>query len=558
MATAPALSTSREVFVDQAAASGLDFIHGNGMTGRFYFPEMTGAGAAFVDVDNDGDLDVFLRQGSMLGGEPASAALLPAIAGMPAGDRLFRNDLVQGPGGARIDFVDVTDASDFKARGYAMGVIAGDVDNDGWTDLYLTNFGPNQLLRNRRDGTFEDVTMASGADDPRWSVAAVFFDADRDGWLDLFIGNYVDFTIATHKPCRADTGAPDYCGPLAYDPAADRLLRNRGDGSFEDVTVAAGLAGPGGAALGALAADFDDDGWLDLYVANDGTENHLWMNQRDGTFLERGLLAGCAVNGAGQPEASMGVDAADVDRDGDEDLFMAHLTKETNTLFVNDGQGLFADGTVASGLGRPSFPFTGFGTSFFDYDNDGWLDVIVANGEVRVIEAQRRRGEIHALRQRNQLYRGLGGGRFEEVARPGGVFDLEEVSRGVAVGDVDNDGDADVLITNNGGPARLLVNQVGQDRPWLGLRLVDEHGRDALGARVRLVRVGAPTLVRRVRTAHSYASSSDARVLFGLADGQELDHVEVRWPDGREESFPAPAPGAYYEIHRGRGKAGLP
>jgi hypothetical protein len=567
-APAPAAEPAEEIFVDRAAEVGIDFVHTNGMSGELYFAEMMGQGAALFDYDNDGDLDAYLVQGAPLGeGEAAARAAAAAKHPLPLSDRLYRNDLEVRPDGSRVlRFTDVTEESGIArlALGYGMGVAAGDYDNDGWTDLYLTNLGPNQMLRNRGPGpdgvTFEDATAATGTGDPLWGVPAVFFDYDRDGWLDLFVGNYVDFRIATHKPCSSPAGALDYCSPSAFRPEPDRLFHNLGaDGGgarFEDVTRRAGLHAEFGSALGAAAADFDGDGWLDLYVANDGNPNQLWLNQRDGTFENGALLGGCAVNEEGQPQASMGVVTGDLDGDGSEDLFLTHLDRETNALYLNDGAGMFEDRSQESGLGAPSWPYTGFGVALLDYDGDGWQDLFVANGAVTRIEEQVRAGEPYPLRQKNQLFRALGGGRFEETtARAGEVFALSEVSRGVAAGDVDNDGDPDVLMSNSAGPARLLIGQAGQGRPWLGLRLVGgDPPRDQLGARVALHRAGARTLWRHARTDGSYASAGDPRALFRLGDGAAVERAVVRWPSGRVEEFRDLPLGRYTTLREGSGK----
>lgn len=552
----PGTSGAEEVFVDRAADWGLDFVHFNGMSGELYFAEMMGAGAGFVDYDGDGDLDVYLVQGTMLGKEKTiEDALFTPRHPLPLSDRLYRNDLEIGPDGDRtVRFTDVTEASGIGAlaHGYGMGVATGDFDGDGAPDLYLTNLGANQLLRNEGDGTFSDVTSDTGTGDPLWGVPAVFFDPDRDGDLDLFVGNYVDWRLATHKPCTSPAGALDYCSPSAFEPEPDRLFRNLGTGRFEDATESSGVHREPGAALGAVAEDFDGDGWLDLYVANDGMANRLWINREDGTFENDALLAGTAVNEEGQPEASMGVVTGDFDVDGDEDLFMTHLDRETNTLYVNDGSGFFEDRSRESGLAASSWRVTGFGVAVFDYDHDGWQDLYVANGAVTLIWEQVREGEKLPLAQPNQLYRGLGGGRFEEVTdRAGSVFRLSEVSRGVAVGDVDGDGDEDLLVSNNAGPARLLVNEVGRDQGWLGVRLQGgETGRDLVGARIRLRPGPHGTLRRRVRTDGSYASARDPRVLFGVGEDVSPKALEIEWPDGRSTRLASPVPGVYLVVRK--------
>jgi hypothetical protein len=542
-----------DAFVDVTAASGLEFEHFNGMSGELYFPEMMGSGVALFDYDNDGDLDVYLVQGQMLGPAGVEAATFPPPSAPPLSDQLFRND---GPGPDGVPrFVDVTAAAGLRATGYGMGVAAGDYDGDGLVDLYVTNFGPNQLWRNAGDGRFVDVTARAGVEDARWSVSAAWTDYDRDGRLDLYVGNYVQYTLANAKPCRSSTSARDYCSPKVYEPSVDSLFRNLGDGRFEDASEGAGIRAAYGGALGVVAADFDGDRWPDLYVANDGVANQLWINRRDGRFSDEAMLAGVAVNMDGSPEASMGVDAGDFDGDGDEDVFLTHLARETNTLYINDGTGWFEDRTVAMGLANPSFAFTGFGTAWVDYDNDGWLDILAVNGAVTLIEAQVRAGEPHPLKQSNQLFRNLGDGRYRELgADAGPALAVALVSRGAAFGDIDNDGDTDVIVSNNAGPARVLLNARGQDAGWLGLRLLTgDPGRDAYGARVSLSG-GDPVLWRRVRADGSYASSNDPRVLFGLgAQPKDEYGVRVFWPDGGEETFDALAPGLYHTLRRGAG-----
>lgn len=543
-------------FVEIAGQAGLDFVHFNGMTGKEYFAEMMGAGVALIDYDGDGDLDVYLVQGQLLGEDDSiDDALIPIGGEPPYSDRLFRNDLEIVGGKPVLKFTDVTREAGIAATGYGMGVASGDVNNDGHIDLYVTNFGENNLLLNDGKAGFSDATADRGAADSRWSVSASFLDFDRDGWLDLFIGNYVNYTVLTHETCRLPNGIPDYCSPSAYRPVNDRFLHNEGGGKFANRSSQVGIEKIFGAALGVIAADFNGDGWADVYVANDGAENQLWMNDQKGRFRDESLLAGTAVNMEGKAEASMGVTAEDFDGDGDIDLFMTHLSRETNTLYVNDGQGWFEDRTMSLALGQSSLSATGFGTAWFDYDNDGWMDLFSANGAVTKVEAQISAGEILPLRQANQLWRNRGGDRgFDEVsAAAGPVFALSEVSRGAAFGDIDNDGDADIVVTNNGGPVRLLQNVVGQDSNWLGVRLLTgSGGRDAIGATLTL-RAADRTLSRRVHTDGSYASASDPRVLFGLGDFDGKADLEVRWPDGSTERFAGLKSGRYHELVQGSG-----
>lgn len=519
------LAAQTSVFKDVAQPAGLEFQHYNGMTGKFYLPEIMGSGAALFDFDNDGDLDVFLVQGNVL--EPNTqpqSTLFPWRGPEPPRGRLFRNDLNAGK------FTDVTDKSGIVAVGYGMGVAVGDINNDGLPDLYLTNLGSNQMYLNQGGGKFVDVTKASGTDDSRWSTSASFFDYDRDGWLDLMVVNYARFSVSNNPTCYAATTAKDYCTPRVFPAPGNRLFHNKGNGTFEDVTRAAGVDKEFGHGLGVVTADFNNDGWPDIYVANDGDPNQLWTNRKNGTFVNDALLAGCAVNRNGQAEAGMGVGAGDVDGNGTEDIFVTHLMEETNTLYVNMGQGLFEDRTRESGLALPGRRFTGFGTAFFDYDNDGWLDLLIVNGAVQLLPQQ----NPFPLGQPKQLFRNTGKGSFVEILTA--EFQPLEVSRGAAFGDVDNDGDTDVLITNNNGPPRLLLNQVGNRNHWLGLRLLGKNGRDMLGAQVAVV-VDSNILWRRVRTDGSYLSASDARVLVGLGAATRVKAVRVRWPDGTNEEW---------------------
>jgi hypothetical protein len=547
-------------FSDRAEETGLDFVHFNGMSGEYYLAEILGGGVALFDYDTDGDLDVYLTQGHMLGKDKTlKDAVVAPRPGQTLNDRLYRNDLVIRADGRRIlRFSDVTQAAGIEATGYGMGVAVGDYDNDGWTDLYVTNWGSDQLWHNNGDGSFSNATARAGLGAPGWAVSAAFFDYDRDGDLDLYVGHYVKFSVDKNVLCYAPTSARDYCAPQRYDFLPDRLYRNRGAGTFEDVSAKAGIAREFGPALGVIAADFNGDGWGDIYVANDGEANLLWINQRNGTFKNEALLAGVAVNMEGAAEGSMGVDAGDFDGDGDEDLFMTHLQNETNTLYLNNGQGWFEDRTLSTGLGPPSKAFTSFGTAWFDYDNDGWLDLFIANGDVRVVPILVRAGDKYPLHQTNQLFRNLKNGRFKEVTRLAGeVFELSEVSRGAAFGDVDNDGDTDILVGNNNGPVRLLINNVGNHRHWLGLRLLDKAGHEAVGAKVAVYRKGAKPLWRRVRTDGSYGSANDSRILLGLGKATRVERVRVDWPSGRTEMWSSPPIDQYTTLEEGHGKTML-
>ncbi|MDE2691754.1 MAG: CRTAC1 family protein [Acidobacteriota bacterium] len=563
----PARAGENEVlFTDATRSAGLDFRHWNGMSGHLYYPEVVGAGAALFDYDNDGDLDLYLVQGNLLGNEgDRTSTTTPWTGDWPPRDRLYRNDLEPSDDGAAVRFIDVTEESGIAATGYGMGVVAADLDNDGWVDLYVLNLGANQLWRNEGDGTFSDRTEASGTGDPRWSVAAAAADYDGDLDLDLFVVNYLNFSLATHKTCLTERGEVDYCLPSAYQPAPDALLVNDGSGRFEDATGAAGLAAarPGNG-LGILAADLDGDRRLDFYVANDLMPNHLWLNRGNGELVEDGLISGAALNSDGEAEASMGVAAGDYDGDGDPDLFLTHFHRETNTLYRNDsqpGSAQFRDRTNATDLGRPSWDATAFGTAFVDLDNDGWLDLAAVNGAVTFAAGRpRTKDDPFPLDQPNQAFLnvadGAGGRRFEPATA--GLLDGETpfVSRGLAAGDVDNDGDTDLVITNNNGPARLLLNQTGTEGDWIGVAPVlgAERGRrPASGVTVRVHRAGAPPLVRLAGGGGSYASWGDPRVAVS-SGGSRIDRIEVQWTDGTIEEWPAPPPRAYTPLVRGSGE----
>ena len=513
-------------FRDVTDVVALRFTHDSGAAGRFYLPEIMGAGAALLDYDNDGDLDVLLVQGHSLLGREASAA--------GATPRLFRNELRET---SRLRFTDVTAAAGFGVGDYGMGVAAGDYDGDGDVDVYLTNYGPNRLYRNDGRGRFVDVTRKSGGglDDSRWSSSASFTDYDGDGDLDLFVANYVDFSIADNKVCSDPTGVRDYCGPRQFRAAPDRLFRND-RGIFTDVTETAGIVDAGGAGLGVVGADLDGDGRQDFYVANDGGANHFWRNRGDGRFQDAALLAGVALNADGLPEGSMGIAAGDADNDGDVDLFVTNITGESHAFYESLGSGNFEDRRTVTGLGPLTHPYTGFGTAWLDADNDGLLDLFVANGAVTIIEALR--GARFPFRQKNRLLRNAGG-RFADVsASAGDVFGVPDVGRGTAVGDVDNDGDVDVLVTNNNGPARLVLNESPRAEAGLSVRLQgradNTHG---LGARVGLMLPGAGVVWRRVHTDGSYLSSSDPRAHFVLPARAAAVTLIVDWPGGMRERW---------------------
>jgi enediyne biosynthesis protein E4 len=549
------------LFRDVTTDAGLQFHHFTGATGEFYMPEIMGSGCALLDYDRDGDLDVYLIQGTLLDEKKKlSDARFPPPPGWKPGNRLLRNELI--PTG-KLRLIDITEKAGVGHSGIGMGVASGDMDNDGDLDLYVTNVGSNVLYRNNGDGTFTDITAQAGVDDPRWSTSAAFLDYDRDGDLDLFVTNYVDFTVKSNKRCTSPTGELDYCTPAAYRPLTDRLFRNEGQGKFNDVTQASGIGSVPGPGLGVTCADFNDDGWLDIYVANDGAANLLWLNQGNGTFIESGLLAGAAYSVDGMPRAGMGIAAGDFDNDGDEDVLITNLTREGSTLYRNlsnkesgKGQrGTFADASQEFNLARPTFLTTGFGVGWFDYDNDGWLDLFAANGAVTLMPTLR--NTPYPFQQRNQLFRNGGpAAGFREVTQTAGpAFQLAEVSRGAAFGDVDNDGDVDLLIANNNGPARLLLNEASARHHWLAVRLEGvKANRDGLGARVTVRRKGQPPLMRRTHTDGSYLSARDSRVHFGLGATTEIEAVEVQWPGGEQERWTNVRADRQTTLRQGTGK----
>jgi hypothetical protein len=503
-------------FEEIGARAGIGFVHVSGHQSRYYLPEIMGGGAALFDMDNDGFLDLYLVQGGNLFDQSAGG-----------GNRLYRN---RGDG----TYEDVTERSGAGIRGYGMGVTAGDFDNDGFTDLYVTNFGRNVLLRNDGRGHFIDVTAKAGVASSGWSTSAAFVDYDGDGSLDLFVAHYLSWRPSAEVECFSMTGVPDYCSPASYDlPAAATLYHNNGDGTFTDVSARAGMLTAVGNGLGVVAGDFDGDGRIDIFVANDRTPNHLWLNQGAGRFRETALTMGCALDQDGTAKSGMGVDAVDVDDDGDLDILVVNLDGESDSFFRNQGR-FFNDDTVSVGLRTPSRPFTRFGMALLDFDNDGHLDLYEANGRVG-LQSERYSSDPYA--EPSLLFRGLPGPRFEEVVPRGGTRSpLIATSRAAAFGDIDNDGGIDVVVVNRDSRPSLLHNVVRQRGHWITLRALEEHGRDALGAEVTMT-VGSRTIRRDVRAAYSYLASNDPRVHVGLGQESVARNVTVRWPDGAREMF---------------------
>ncbi|HXA64733.1 MAG TPA: CRTAC1 family protein [Bryobacteraceae bacterium] len=541
-------------FREAAAETGLRFQHFTGATGQFYLPEIMGSGVALLDYDGDGDLDVFLVQGTVLEpGKSVSDARFPPPAGWKPGNRLFRNMLKET---GKLQFVDVTDQAglnhvDYDV-GYGMGVAVGDYNNDGYPDLFVTNFGSNILYRNNGNGTFTDVTREAGLADAGWSASAAFVDYDRDGYLDLYVTHYLDFTVRGNRECFDPAGERDYCPPSAYKPVLHRLYRNMGNGKFQDVTQAAGIDAAVGPGLGVICADFNGDGWPDIYAANDGAANLLWLNNGNGAFREAALLSGAAYSEDGVARAGMGVTAGDFDETGNESIFVTNLTREGAGLFRNKGHAEFTDATREFGLYQPTFPYTGFGVHWFDYDNDGRPDLYIANGAVTIVESLR--GTPYPYHQKNLLLHNEGA-RFRETSGEAGpAFQLSEVARGAAFGDIDNDGRIDIVVANNNGPARLLLNETTPKGHWLEIRLQGvKCNRDGIGARVAVLREGQKPLWGRAHTDGSYLSASDVRVHFGLGQNPKAQ-VLVEWPDGSKEKWDQVRADSLIILRQGTGK----
>jgi len=510
------------VYTDVTRAAGIRFTHNSGAFGKKYLPETMGSGVAFLDYDGDGNQDLFFVQ----------SADWPEKRRRPTTQVLYRN---RGDG----TFEDATRKAGLAVEMYGIGVAAADYDNDGDVDLFVNGLGPDRLFRNRGDGTFEDVTAKAGVSDPGFGTSATWVDYDRDGRLDLFACNYVQWSPRDDIFCTLDGVNKSYCTPESYRGATNRLYRNRGDGTFEDVTRKAGVYDPTGKSLGIVALDYDGDGWPDLAVANDTQPNFLYHNRGNGTFEEVGKTAGIAFSEEGRARGAMGIDAADYDGSGRESLVIGNFSNEMLALYHNEGRGLFIDDAAMAGIGQPSLLTLAFGCFFFDFDLDGRLDIFVANGHVED-EINRVQPSV-TYAQPPHLFRGLGGGRFAQVETQSGP-DLGRplVGRGAAYADFDNDGDLDIAITTNNGPALLLRNDGGNANGWVRIRLEGRmSSRDALGAVVRL-KAGEVTTARTVRSASSYASQSEMILTFGVGTasggGPPAADVTITWPDGTTQT----------------------
>jgi len=529
-------------FRDVTRERGLDFVHDAGSPGAYFLPQLMGSGAALFDFNGDGHLDIYLLQN----GGPQSGSV----------NRLYQQ-MDDG------HFKDVSKGSGLDIAGYNMGVAVGDINNDGWPDLLVTQYGGVKLFLNNGNGTFRDITREAGLDNPLWGASAVFFDYDRDGWLDLVLVNYLDYSPS--RQCGGAGGTRDYCNPNEFAGTVTRLFHNRGIPAgakaravrFDDATASSGLARKAGPGLGVLCADFNGDGWPDIFVTNDGRPNHLWINQKDSTFREEALSRGLAFNGMGNAPANMGIALGDVDGDNLFDVFVTHLTSETHALWRQGPRGLFLDRAAAAGLAGADCRGTGFGTILEDFNGDGALDLAIANG--RVIRAKAsaaaspdRFWEPYA--EPNHLFAGDGAGHFRNLTHENTPFcGTAGVFRGLACGDVDGDGAVDLLVTQVAGPARLFRNVVSPRGHWLGIRVFDPAlKRDAYGAEVT-VQTTSGRQRRWVNAGASYLCSHDPRISFGLGTASRVESIQVRWPDGKEEIFAGRAADQWITLRKGGG-----
>jgi hypothetical protein len=517
----PSFSTNEALspFLDVTASTGIEFTHQRGASDKKHLIETMGSGCALLDYDSDGLLDVLLINGGTTPDSPPFAL---------HGHALYRNL-------GNYKFKDVTAQSGIKGNGsYGTGVAVGDYDNDGHPDIYITNFGSNILYHNNGDGTFSDVTERAGVSHPAWSSSAAFFDFDNDGYLDLYVANYVDYRYDANPVCT-EKNIRSYCHPRNFSGVAPKLYRNLGDGRFQDVSEKSGLAHLEGKSLGVVAADFDGDGWMDIYVANDTTRNFLLKNNGNGTFADVTLMSGTGYNSEGVAEAGMGVDASDYDGDGLIDLFVTNYDLETNALYHNDGGWQFSDQRWSAGVAKADHRFLGFGTGFFDFDNDGDKDLFIVNGHVLDnIELIR---ESFTYAQPNQLLENRGGVFVENLEFLRYSSLSPKVGRGAAFGDVDNDGDLDVLVSNSGQGPTLLINQIGQKKNWVLLKLIGtKSNRDAVGAKIYVTTENSSQM-DQITGGGSYLSASDLRVHFGLGSSEMIKTLKIRWPSGTEDVF---------------------
>ena len=503
-------------FTDITTELGIEFQHVNGESGRKYFIEPIGSGVALFDFDNDGDLDLYFVNGSDLPG--GTSSILPT-------NRFYRND-----GGT---FTDITDVASVGDTGYGLGCCVGDYNNDGFTDLYVTNYGPNVLYRNNGDGTFSDVADTAGVDGDQFSSGCAFVDVDADGYLDLYVVNYVQFDPDTNPEC-ARLGIPTYCTPEALPGVADVFYRNNGDGTFRDVSGSIGIGTANGKGLGVVCGDMDNDGDVDIFVANDTTPNFLYRNERKGDEMtEDALFAGVALSEEGRAYSGMGANLGDFDNDGYLDIVITNFQDQTNSLYHNAQGGFFTEMSFAKGIGERSLPYLAWGVDFIDVNNDGWLDLFIANGHLddNIAEID----PIGTYAQPNQLFLNDQSIRFSE--NPDAAIAQRKVSRGAAFGDMDNDGDIDIVVSNLKDAPTVLRNDSGNASRWLTVKLIGTRcNRDAIGTRVTIVS-GELTQMREVKSGSGYLSQNDLRLHFGLANATRVDTLTVRWLCGRVQTL---------------------
>ncbi len=538
-----------------AKQTGLDFWQFSGATGDFLLPELMGSGAALIDYDNDGDMDVFLIQGSPT--YPQGTPLVPIPAGWTPGNRLFRNNLRET---GKLSFTDVTQSSGLGLAAAGEGVAAGDYDNDGYVDIYVTNYGHNVLYHNNGNGTFTDVTTAAGVASSGWSSSAAFIDYDKDGLLDLVVVHYLEFY---RRPCYTPQGSPNYCGPQPFKGTVTEVYHNLGQGRFKNVTDEVGLDAKPGPGLGILTGTFGTSGYPDFLVADDGAANHLWINERrspqskenDRVFREEGLSRGLAYASDGRARAGMGIASGDLFGDGGQALVFTNIPTEAFTMFERLPSGDFIDTTEQSGLAHITLPYTGFGVGLIDMENRGLLDLFTANGAVNV--AMIAAGDRFPYREKKLLLKNMGKGKhFEDItASAGPVFQIPEVSRAAVFGDVNNDGGTDILVTNNNGPTRLLLNTVPNRGHWLMVHLEGtKTNRSAYGSVVELVRMDGTSVKSWVRSDGSYLAANDPRVHFGLGKDAGVNSIQVYWLAGECESWKQTSVDTIVNLKEGTGQ----
>jgi len=534
-----AAETGSIQFRDVTQQAGIRFIHNNGAFGKKFLPETMGPGVAFIDYDNDGWPDILLVNGSDWPGHVQKHSKL----------KLYHNNH-DGT------FTDVTRKAGLDVEMYGMGVAVGDYDNDGFDDLFVTAYGQNRLFHNNGNGTFTDVTQKAGLLGPKeFSTSAAWVDYDKDGHLDLVVGNYVQWTPETDLYCTLDGKSKSYCTPESYKGTSVRLWHNRGDGTFEDVTQKAGLGEPTSKTLGVAVLDYDNDGWPDLLLSNDTQPNKLYRNNGNGTFTEKAVVAGVAFSEDGVARAGMGVDASDYDHSGYPSLLITNFSNQMISLYHNEGKGLFVDEAPRSDIGRASLLTLGFGCFFFDYDLDGWPDVLVANGHIDA-DIQRVQSNVKYAMPPH-LFRNIGKGKFEEVTKSlGQAFASPRVGRGAAYADINNDGRLDLLLSTNGGPVYLFRNDAqgaAASNKSLRIKLIGtKSNRDGLGATVR-VTSGGETQTQMLRSGSSYLSASELVLTFGLAQREKADSIEIRWPSGQVDRLSGIAAGQTVTATEGKG-----